>query len=107
MSRRVRWLGRFALMRTPKRPKLHDIAAALATLPPGQRRVAEALVSQDHAPTYAELAVQLGLHVGTVYQHLKRIRDGRPEVYKFILDRRAAQLAERHRRAVVRARAHS
>src|SRR5947209_4822683 len=58
-------------VRHEKRPTMHDIAAALASIPPGQRRVAEALIGlrteqprarlHDGAPTYRSVADALGL----------------------------------------------
>jgi hypothetical protein len=56
------------------RPIPHDVAALLATLPAGQRRVAEMLIGSADAPTYPAVAAALSLHVGTVHRHLARIR---------------------------------
>ena len=71
------------------------------------RRVALALVSGEDAPTYPEIAAALGLHLGTVHAHLRRIRLLHPEVWEAIMAERHRQLAERHAAAVGRAEAHS
>src|SRR5690242_2635141 len=83
------------------------LARLLATLPGGRRRVAKALIADDCGRTYVAVAQQLGLHVGTVHQHLRRIRRRHPNVYSALMRERARQLAERHRRACARAEAHS
>jgi DNA-binding CsgD family transcriptional regulator len=87
------------------RPK--ELARLLATLPIGRRRVAVALIAEDCGCTYDAVAKRLGLHVGTVYQHLRRIRLRHPNVYAALMRERARQLTERHRRACARAEAHS
>jgi transposase len=94
-------------MRHEKRPKVHDIVAALASLPSGQRRVAEALIGGEQARTYAEVAKRLGVHVGTVHRHLGRIRERHPDAYALLMAQRQTQLAVRHSQALSRARAHS
>jgi hypothetical protein len=53
------------------------------------------------------VAAKLGIHLGTVHQHLRRIRLRHPDVYVMIMAARARQLAERHELAVQRAAAHS
>jgi IS30 family transposase len=79
----------------------------LAELPVGQRRVAKALISKDTGCTYPEVAKLLGLHLGTVHCHLRRIRIGRPVIYKALMAERSRQLKERHQRAMERDRAHT
>jgi DNA-directed RNA polymerase specialized sigma24 family protein len=79
----------------------------LATLPAGQCRVAMALTADRSGRTYPAVAAELGVHLGTVHQQLRRIRHQRPEIYADLMKERARQLATRHRRAVARARAHS
>ena len=79
----------------------------LASLPIGRRRVAMALLAEDCGCTYDAVAKRLGVHVGTVYQHLRRIRLRHPHVYAALMSKRARQLAERHRRAGERADAHT
>ena len=68
----------------------------LAALPPGRRRVALALVGSEEAPTYPEVAAGLGIHLGTVHQHLRRIRLQHPVVYYAVMTERSRQLVERH-----------
>ena len=86
---------------------LNPLQAMLKQLPMGQRLVAYALIAGDGAPTYRHLAALLGVHRGTVYQHLRRIRLGRPHIYAAVMAHRARQLAKRHERALERAAAHS
>ena len=99
-------------MRT-KIPRLHDIMSTLglptliAILPKGQRQVAWALIGGRQAPTYRQVAAKLGIHVGTVYQHLRRIRENAPTLYELIMEERRRQLAVRHEQVVKRAEAHS
>jgi transposase len=84
--------------------KLADLVAAL---PPGRRRVAWALIEGRDGATYRQVAEQLGIHVGTVHQHMRRVRLLHPELYAVIMAERARQLAERHKRAIARAKAHT
>jgi hypothetical protein len=79
----------------------------LATLPAGQYRVAMALIADRSARTYPAVAAELGIHLGTVHQHLRRIRHQHPGIYAELMKERARQLAERHRKAIARAKAHS
>jgi DNA-binding transcriptional ArsR family regulator len=83
------------------------LARLLRTLPPGRRRVARALLADSGSRTYAVVAVQLGIHLGTVHQHLRRLRLRHPHVYAALMAERARQLARRHERAALRAAAHS
>lgn len=69
---------------TPKRPKPHDLPALLGTLPLGRRRVAEALVSEGGAPTYSQVAEALGIHLGTIHTHLRRMRLLHPGVWEAV-----------------------
>ncbi|HTE19412.1 MAG TPA: hypothetical protein VK689_13640 [Armatimonadota bacterium] len=94
-------------VRRLKIPKPHDLAGLLDTLPAGRRRVAEALVAGEGAPTYPEVAEALGVHLGTVHTHLRRLQQLHPEVYGAIMGERARQLAERHEGALSRAADHS
>ncbi len=89
----------------PPVPRAHDLAALLAPLPAGQRRVAAAFVAEPRGRTRGETAAALGVHVGTVHRHLARIRERHPAVYAALMARRRAQLAGRHDRALSRARA--
>ena len=88
-------------------PDPTPLARLLRTLPPGRRRVARALLANPDSRTYPAVAAQLGIHLGTVHQHLRRIRLRHPQVYARIMAERARQLAERHERAVQCAEAHS
>ncbi len=81
-----------------------EYAALVAPLPPGQRRVALALALGPRAPTYHELAAGLGLHVGSVYRHLGRIRARHPAVYAAIMARRGELLAKRRTQDLTRER---
>lgn len=83
------------------------LPASFAGLPPGQRRVAVALVDAGIAPTYEQVAHRLGLHLGTVLGYVNRIRSRRPEAYADLVVLRRRQLAERHQVAVQRAAQHS
>jgi hypothetical protein len=65
-------------------------------LPPGQARAAIALLEVDPPRTYVGVATYLGVNVGTVYRHLRRIKDRRPNVYSSIMEERTAQLARYH-----------
>ncbi len=89
----------------PPVPRSHDLAALLAALPPGQRRVAEALMAEPAGRTYPQVAALLGVHLGTVHRHLARIRRRHPAAYRALLAVRADQLAGRHTRAVAGAKA--
>ena len=96
-------------MRSQENRRLSKLALMLLlkTLPQGQQRVAGALVDGSRARTYRGVATLLGLHLGTVHQHLRRIRLRHPDVYAALMLRRAHQLTERHARAVQRAESHS
>jgi hypothetical protein len=83
------------------------LARLLRTLPPGRRRVAQALLADPGSRTYPAVAARLGIHLGTVHQHLRRIRLRHPPVYVVFMAERARQLAQRHQRAMARATAHS
>jgi len=83
---------------------VEDFDGDLAQLPVGQRRVALALIDGEDAPTYAQVAQRLGLHLGTVHTHLRRIRQQHPDIYAALMQHRRQQLAHRHQAAVRRAR---
>jgi hypothetical protein len=84
-----------------------QLAWLLDTLPPGRRRVAAALIADDCGRTYRAVATQLCLSLGTVHQHLRRIRLRHPQVYAALMQERDRQLAVRHQQALERAEAHS
>ena len=89
-----------------KGPSSGSIERILSVLPAAQRRVAKALIAGSEAKTYHAVAAELGVNIGTVHQHLRRIRNGHPDVYSVVMAVRRRQLAERHERALVRAREH-
>ncbi len=91
----------------PERGVPKELARLLATLPLGRRRVALALLADTRGRTYPEVAAELGVHLGTVHQHLRRIRLRDREIYVAVMKERARQLRARHRRALARAKAHS
>jgi IS30 family transposase len=88
----------------PPVPSLHDLVPLLAQLPPGQRRVAAALVADSRGRTYRNVAAALGVHSGSVYTQLGRIRRRHPAVYAALMALRADQLARRHARVLLRAK---
>jgi transposase len=77
------------------------------SLPTGQRRVVEALLEGDKAQTYKDVAKRLKLSLGTVYEHLRRIRLNHPELYAAIMAVRKGQLERRHEAALAKDAAHS
>ncbi len=95
-------------MTPPQQPSktLHP-ALDFTALPRGQRRVAEALVEGTKAQTYKGVAKQLELSLGTVYEHLRRIRVNHPELYAAIMEVRKGQLERRHTAALVEEATHS
>ncbi len=100
----------YAPYAAPKKTENAGRAALLAVLgglPPGRARVALALIVPRDAPTYFEIAARLGIGLGTVHTHLKRLRAGQPDVYAAVMAERAQSLARRHRAALARDAAHS
>lgn len=85
------------------RPKPLD----LSPLPPGQRRVAQALLEGKEARTYRGVAERLELGLGTVYEHLRRVRVNHPELYAALMEHRRGQLEGRHQAALANDAAHS
>jgi predicted transcriptional regulator len=79
----------------------------LTTLPFGQRRVAGTLIAGKACPTYPEVAEALGLSLGTVHEHLRRIRLYHADVFEELKAERKRQLDQRHQLALERARAHT
>lgn len=59
------------------------------------------------APTYRTVASKLGLHVGTIHSHLRKIRLSHPALYNRFLALRRAQLDQRHALRVGRMQARS
>ena len=91
---------------TDERRRKRRIRSLLRPLPPGQYRVAILLIS-DAKMTYPGVAAALGIHVGTVSQHLRRIRQRHPCVYTVLMTERKRQLNERSRQALANAKEHS
>lgn len=83
-----------------------DLLRKLANLPPGQRRVASSLI-EGKGKSYQGVAEELELSIGTVYRHLKRIRDSSPATYQLLMAYRKGQLVQRHKESLKKARAHS
>ena len=77
----------------------------LRALPPGQYRVAVALL-WDINRTYQGVAIALGIHIGTVNEHLRRIRKRHPKIYRGLMTERRRLLSIRHDQALERAAAH-
>jgi hypothetical protein len=77
-------------------------------LPPGQARVALGLLCLPDDPvSYRDVAAGLGIHVGTVYTHLRRLRNRHPDLYGRLMTERRQQLAARHLAVVAERRARS
>src|SRR3990167_9416234 len=95
------------LSNNTKMPIPHDIQITLRLLPPGQRSAVEALIGMGWARSYHEAAAACGVCVGTLYTHLRRVRQAHPELYERIMQVRAEQLGVRHIASVKRAEAHS
>lgn len=93
---------------TPQQPNktLHP-GLDFESLPKGQRRVAEALVGEGRARTYKGIAKQLELSLGTVYEHLRRIRLNHPELYAGMMIIRKDKLELRHKAALARDAEHT
>ena len=95
-------------MTPPKQPdKTLPPALDFTALPRGQRRVAEALIQGKKAQTYKGVAKQLELSLGTVYEHLRRIRLNHPELYAAMMEVRKEQLEHRHRAALAKDAEHT
>ena len=75
-------------------PTPDALRAALRSLPPGQRRVVQAIARRPGA-TYPDLARGLGLHLGTLHTHLRRVREWEPALYAELLAIRRRALAAR------------
>lgn len=96
---------------TPPMPKKPDktlhLALDFTVLPQGQRRVAEALIEGNRAQTYKGIAKQLELSLGTVYEHLRRIRLNHPELYAAVMMIRKDKLEQRHQAALAKDAEHT
>jgi hypothetical protein len=85
-----------------KLPLPHDLVEQVAALPRRQREVVEQWVGVTPAPTYRLVAERLGISLGTVYEHLKRVRDGYPTLYDRLYELRQAARRERSHAATLR-----
>lgn len=75
-------------------PSPDALRAALWRLPPGQRRAVQA-VARHPGATYPDLARGLGLHLGTLHTHLRRVREWEPTLYADLMGIRRRALAVR------------
>ena len=66
-----------------------------------------ALIGGGAARTYVQAALIAGVHLGTLYRHLGRVRQRHPDLYESIRAVRLYQLAWRHERAIANAKEHS
>jgi len=89
-----------------KRQKLRDISDIIH-LPEGQYRAVVGLIGGHEARTYLVASQIAEISLGTLYTHLARVRRNHPRLYTAVLKVRKAQLKQRHRDAVTRAREHS
>ena len=72
----------------------------LSSLPPGQRRPIESLLSGGgSARTYTEAATLAGMSEGTMLTHINRVRRRHPRLYQQVRAVRLAQLGVIHRGA--------
>ena len=83
------------------------LARSILALPGRQRLVAQVLIGGTSARTYPEVGGLLGMHLGTVHTHLRRMRLKRPDTYAALMGERKQQLGDRHEAALARAEAHS
>ena len=74
-----------------------------AQIPPGQIKALRAFIAHDvpSGRTYKEAADAAGISLGTLYTHLRRVRQNHPEIYAATMEVRQQQLAVRHRHAVL------
>jgi prephenate dehydrogenase len=79
----------------------------LNNLSPKQQEAVHALIGGTKARTYQEAADLMGIHLGTLYTYLRRIKEQHPEIYSAVMQVRKDQLAERHIQAQKRARKHT
>jgi hypothetical protein len=93
--------------RMMKRRSSASTERLLAVLPAAQNPVAKASIAGPEAKTYTTLAVELGLHIGTVHRHLGRIRSRRPEMYSALMVVHRRQLGRHQKRALALAREHN
>ena len=78
------------------------LPARYRKIPYGQIRALRALIAHDipSGRTYKEAAEAAEMSLGTLYTHLRRVRQNHPEVYGEVMETRSMQLAVRHHHAV-------
>ncbi len=80
----------------------------ISVLPPGQRRAVLALMGGRKARTYRQAAQAANVSLGTLFTHLRRVRQRHPDLYEAIhAAHRLAQLERRHEEALERSEEHS
>ncbi len=79
----------------------------ISILPQGQYNAVIALIGVEEARTYKQAACVAGISLGTLYAHLRRVRQNHPALYEEIRAVRLSQLARRHNEAVMRDMEHS
>ncbi len=79
----------------------------LSALPQGQYNAVIALIGGDEARTYRQAANIAGISLGTLYTHLRRVRQKHPDLYDEIRSIRLSQLARRHIEAMIGDMEHS
>lgn len=74
----------------------------LEAMPDRRYAVYWALLDGDEGMKYREVATSLDMSLGTVYEHLRRMRLNEPHVYAYMMKVRAKQLKVRSRRRAAR-----
>ena len=79
------------------------LPARYRKIPYGQIRALRALIAHDipSGRTYKEAADAAGISLGSLYTHLRRVRQNHPEIYAATMEVRAQQLEVRHQHAVL------
>ena len=75
----------------------------LSQLPPGQAKALRAILDPDNPSgrTYKQAAEVAGISLGTLYTHLRRVRQNHPKIYAAVMGARSIQLEVRHQHAVL------
>ena len=81
---------------------LKQLRNKLSQIPPGQTKALRAILASDNPSgrTYKEAAEAAGISLGTLYTHLRRVRQNHPKIYADVMKARSRQLAVRHKAAV-------
>jgi len=74
----------------------------LSQLPPGQAKALRAILDPDNPSgrTYKQAAEVAGISLGTLYTHLRRVRQNHPKIYAAVMGARSIQLEVRHQTAL-------